>query len=90
MVPAKVVGWSKNADDEVQGSYHMNSMLNTIDYDVQFLDGAIHEYHENTISQNVYSQVDADGFSHDILDGILDFHISDDAIPLSKKYFVTL
>lgn len=89
MVSAKVVGRSKDEDGVVRGSYHMNPMLNTINYDVQFPDGVIREYSANIIAQNLYSQVDVDGHNHDILDGILDFHKSDDAVPMSSKYFTT-
>ena len=51
-------------------------MLHTIVYDVQFLDGTIKPYSGNTITENILTQVDADGYHNQLLEGIL-YHSKD-------------
>ena len=73
MKKVKVVGRSKDDDGNIIGKYYRNPILNTMVYDVDFPDGSIRKYGENVISNNMYSQVDSEGFLHSILSGILDF-----------------
>ena len=68
----KVVGWCKDDDGNINGKYDSNPMLNTMVYYVKFPDGSIWEYIANLISNNMFSQVDSEGFSHSIRSGILD------------------
>lgn len=89
MKPARVVGRSKDQNGNVIGSYDSNPMLNTMLYDVEFPDGAIREYGANVIADNMYSQVDHEGFAYNILDGIVAFDKSRHATSRKDKYIVT-
>ena len=62
MKKVKVFGWSKDADRNIIGKYNSKPMLNTMLYYVDFPNGAIRKYGSNIISDNIYSQVDSEGF----------------------------
>ena len=53
-------------------------------YVVDFPDGAIPKYSVNTIEENMFSQVDSIGFASSILDGILDYAKTDDAVSMDN------
>ena len=60
---AKVKGLTKDVNGDIIGTLDDNLLLNSILYDVEFPDGAVKQYAANTIAQNMYSQVDEDGYS---------------------------
>ena len=64
---AKFISQSKDGNGEPIGSYDINPFLNTTIYDVEFPDGKIREYCENVIAENMYSQVDAEGYRYQLL-----------------------
>jgi hypothetical protein len=47
-------------------------MLDSIVYDVEFPDGTIREYSANLIAENMLTQVDSDGYSLTLMEGIVD------------------
>ena len=59
---AKVVGRSKDDRGNIKGSFNNNLILNTRVYDVMFPDGAVQQYGANVIAENLYEQVDEDGY----------------------------
>ena len=65
-------------------------MLNSVVYEVEFPDGDINEYTANTISENMITQVNSDGFSTTMMDGIVDYRKDPEiAVPKSNRYVVT-
>jgi hypothetical protein len=89
MQHAKVTGRSKDDTGSTIGTYDHNPMLNTMLYDVEFPDGSVKEYAANIIAENMFSQVDPDGYSHNLLEAILDFKRDGNAIDKSDKYITT-
>ena len=89
MNKVKVVGRSKDDDGNIIGKYCINHMLNTMIYDVEFPDVTIREYVANVIADNIYSQVDSEGFLHSILAGILDFVKYNNAVHKGDQYIIT-
>ena len=87
---AKVIGRSIGPDGIVVGQYDDNPMLNSIVYDVEFPDGTIREYSANLIAENMLTQVDSDGYSLTLMEGIVDYR-RDEAGAVSKQdgYVVT-
>ena len=69
---SKVIQRSVDSDGKVGGNYNDIPVLNNFLYDVQFPDGAIKTYLTNLIAENILMQVDADGYHHQLLDGIQD------------------
>jgi hypothetical protein len=74
LMSAKVMGQSKNEHGVTIGANDKNPLLNTMLYDVEFLDGEVREYSANVIAENIYARSDIDGYSsYNILDGIVDY-----------------
>ena len=89
MQPAKVIGRYKDAHGKIVGTYDTNPLMNTLVYDVKFTDGDVREFSANIICENMYSQVDNEGFHHDILDSVVDCRKNSDAISNDNKYITT-
>ena len=51
----------KDKYGKVKGTYNNNPILDTMVYDIMFTDGAVCQYAENIIAENMYSQVDSNG-----------------------------
>ena len=83
---AKVISQSKYGNGVPIGSYDINPFLNTTIYDVGFPDGEICEYCANVISENMYSQVDAEGYRYQLLDNIVDHKQDGNAIHPNDLY----
>ena len=86
---AKVIGRKRNSDGEVIGTYSDNPYTNTMMYEVEFDDGSVREYAANVIAENLYAQIDADGYSHTMLDCILDYRKLDDAVEQKDMYITS-
>lgn len=76
-------------DGKTVGTYDIDSSLNSFFYEVEFPDGMIKEYAANVIAQNLLSQVDAEGYSTTLLEGIVDFKKDQSAVEKSDKFIVT-
>ena len=86
---AKVIGRSKDADGNINGTYDLNPFANTMVYDVQFPDGQIKEYAANVIAENMYNQVDPNGHKVNFLDSIVNYRKDDTAVERDKMYITT-
>ena len=74
-------------DGKVAGKYDDNPYLNSIMYEVELADGRVKEYGVNIIAENMLTQVDSDGFSLSLMEGIIDYKHDDSvAIPKIDKY----
>ena len=78
------------ADHKTIGTYDDNPVLNTMVYEVNFPDGYVKEYAANIIAKNMLTQVDSDGFTTTMMEGIVDYN-KDEATAVSKAdmYVVT-
>lgn len=76
-------------DGKVVGTYDENPILNSIVYEVEFPDGQVREYSANVIAENMFAQVDDEGYSHMLLDALIDYKRDETAIPMEDKYVVT-
>ena len=86
---AKIIQRSLGPDGVIVGKYDDNLALNSIVYDVEFPAGKIREYAANVIAENILTQVDEDGFSLSLMEGIVGYK-RDPATALSKddNYFL--
>ena len=64
-------------------------MLNTRIYDVLFPDGSVRQYAANIIAENLYSQVDDEGFRYQLLDEIIDHKTDEQAISKGDGFVYT-
>jgi hypothetical protein len=62
------------------GVSNKNPILDTRIYEVTFPDGHSAEYSTNTIAEHLYSQVDSEGKQYMLLDEIVDWRMTDDAL----------
>jgi hypothetical protein len=65
-------------------SYDNNPYINTMIYEVEFPDGQLREYAANIIAENMLTQVDSDGYSITMMEGIIDSK-KDDAVAFQKN-----
>ena len=86
---AKVIRRNRDSDGNFTGTYDDNPMLNTMIYDVDFNDGEVREYSANIIAVNMYSQVDANGNLHNLLDSIIDYERDSTALHQDDMFIFT-
>jgi len=86
LVPAIVTGCKCDQDGNPVGVANKNPILDTHVYQVAFPDGHIEEYATNIIAQNIYSQLDAEGQRHQLLEEIVDHHKDISAKPPDQKW----
>ena len=55
---------------KIMGQLHSKPIFDTIVYDVEFPDGTEKEFASNIITQNMYSQCEADGNQHLLMDAV--------------------
>ena len=89
-VSGKVTKRALGPDGKVTGKYDDNPYLNSIMYKVELADRRITEYGANVIAENMLTQVDSDGFSLSLMEGINDYKRDESmAIPKTDKYITT-
>ena len=90
---SKVLGRVKNRkrdhDGVMIGKSHDNPILNTAVYNIETIDGNLHEYTANVIAQNLWNKVDDDGYNYNCLYEIIGHRRNDDAIPKSEGFYET-
>ena len=88
MMDARVKGRKRNALGQEIGTYNENPMMNTMIYEVEFQDGTVKEYTANVIADNIYAQVDREGFMYTLLDVIIDFKKDNSAVTSDNQYVI--
>jgi hypothetical protein len=86
---ATVLRQKHDADGNPIGIANNNPILDTRVYEVQFPDGHTEEYAANIISENLYAQVDNEGFYHLVLNEILDHRKLPNAIPIDDGWITS-
>ena len=71
------------------GTSNKNPIFNTEVYNVQTNNGHKAEYTENVIAENLYRQVDGDGYNYIMLYEIFGHKKTYDAIPTDSGYYET-
>ena len=77
-------------DGSTTRKYDNNPYLNSIMYEVEFIDGQVKEYRANIIAENMLAQVDSDGYSLMLMEGIVDYRKDESVvISMEDKYVIT-
>ena len=84
----KVICRTINDNGNIIGTFDENPVLNSLVYDVEFPDGAVKNYAENVIAENILSQVYSSGFYTQALDKIV-LHMKLGNAVSTKDYYVT-
>jgi hypothetical protein len=82
----RVTKRARGLDDAPIGRAHTNPLFDTREYDIEFTDGSIERYHANIIAENMFAQVDDEGYSHVLFDEIIDHEKDNTAIPISEGF----
>ena len=80
MRSTRVLDITKNQDGKVIVEHNPNPILDTMIYNVMFQDGSIQQYAANIISEHMYSQVDEDGHSYQLLESIINHRTNGQAV----------
>ena len=86
---AKVIRRSIGPDGKIVGAFNENPILNTLVYDVEFLDGAVKQYAANVIAENVLNQVDSMGCHTQALDRIVLHERMGNAVSMKDSHITT-
>ena len=78
----------EEADGKAIGTYDDNPMLNTMVYEIEFPDGQVKEYSANIIAENMLTQVDSEGFTITMMEGIIDYKKDEATAVLKADGFV--
>jgi hypothetical protein len=70
----------RDAEGRPIGTANDNALLDTTEYSVQFLDDHTEAIAANLIAQHLYSQIDDKGRQHILLDDIVDYRKSKQAL----------
>ena len=89
MQRARVVRRKVGDDGTPVGLLNDNPILDSRMYEVQFPDGATQTVTANLIAENLYSQIDKEGRSHQVVKEVTDHRYTEAAIPLDKGYYKT-
>lgn len=71
------------------GRAHANPILDTRVFEVEFLDGHVAAMTANSIAENLFAQVDADGHRQQLLDELTDHRKLDTAVAKDDGYITT-
>jgi hypothetical protein len=85
---AKVTKRRRDAEGRPIGTANDNPLLDTREYEVEFLDGHIEPMPANLIAQHLFSQVDEEGHRHVLLDDIIDFRKDDTAVEKEEAFVI--
>ena len=85
----RVARRSLGPDGTVAGRHDENPILNSIVCEVEFRDGQIKECAANVLAENLPSQIDSEGFSAALFDGILDWCKDSNAVEMKDRFLVT-
>lgn len=71
------------------GIANNNPLLDTRQYEVEFMNGESEIMTANLIAENIISRTDEEGYTHKMLDEIEDHRVLEDAIPMNQGTFIT-
>ena len=85
---AKVTKRLRDAEGQPIGTANDNPLLDTREYEVEFLDGHVESMSANLIAQHLFSQVDEEGHRYILLDDIIDFRRDGNAIDKADAFVI--
>jgi hypothetical protein len=86
---ARVKRRKLDADGVPIGVAHTNPILDTRVFEVEFIDGHTASMTANAIAENLFSQIDEEGHRLQLIDEIIDYRKTDEAIKETDAFIVT-
>ena len=84
-----VIRRKRDIDGELVGNSSSNPILDTSIYEVEFDSGETEAYTANIIAEHIYSQVDEEGYTHYMLNEIIDHRKDDSAVSKEDGFVIT-
>ena len=89
-IMGKVRRRAQGPDGNTIGKYDNNLYLNSVMYEVEFINGQVKEYGANIVAGNMLTQVNSDRYSLMLMEGIVDYRKDESvAISMEDKYIIT-
>ena len=82
----KVIGWKHDSAGNPVSRGANNPLLDTREYEVEFIDGSTEAYTANIVTEVMYSQVNEEGNSHVMLNEIINHHKNKAAVSHDDAY----
>ena len=82
----EIVNRKRDSSGLLIGTHHINPIMDSREYQVQFPDGSYSDYSANILLESLHSQVDINGHTVELLKGIVDHRVSEDAIPKERGW----
>ena len=89
MAYGNVRGRKRDESGALLGISSSNPILDTSIYEVEFDSGETEAYSANIIAEHIYSQVDEEGYTHYMLDEIVDHKKDDTAVTKENGTYTT-
>ena len=86
---ARVKRRAIDQDGRPIGTANNNPMIDTRQYEVEYLDGSVETLVANTIAENLFAQIDEEGHRQLLLSEIIDHRSTDEAIPKDQGFYTT-
>ena len=86
MTLGTIVQRKRDKDGNVIGKHNENPILDTRVYEVEFSDGEVLEYSANIIAENLYAQVDEEGYHQVVFDDIVHHKTNKEAVKSEDDY----
>ena len=86
---AKVIKRLRDANGIPIGTANDNPILDTLLYEVEYLDGHKASLAANTIAENIFAQIDDEGHRHVILDAIADHRVDGSELQEEHAYITS-
>jgi hypothetical protein len=77
----------KDDDGNPIGTANANPILDTRVYEVEWLDGRTERLQANVIAENLFAQIDEEGNRHVLLDDIIDYRKTDEAVTEDDAFY---
>jgi hypothetical protein len=89
-VRAKVTSRRRDADGKPVGKSHSNPLLDSRLYDVEYSDGSMDSSTAYTIAQSMYSQINDEGYTYQLMDKIINHQKEGTALSKEDKAPMTM
>ena len=87
LMEGRVASRKRTADGKMLlGKMNPNPILDTRIYNVEFLDGTVEEFTTNLISESLFDNTDEEGYSYNIMKGIVGHRRNDDAVSIKNGF----
>ena len=79
----RVIGWKRNVDNNLTGGAHANPILDTQEYQVDFVNGEVSEMTANVIAESIYASCIYEGNEYILMESLVDYSKNDNTMSVA-------